>query len=183
MDKLVYTYVNPVSACLVKSFQQWPGARSTPGSMVEPARTVDRPKGFFRPDGPVPPHQPLKLTVPPAFRGRSAWRRDLEARIAAREAELRAKFDKKRRRFLGRCRVLKQSPDARPRSRELRRGLNPRVAGRNKWRRIECLQRLKGFLAEYRRAWLRFSEGDRSVRFPYGTYGMRVHLHVSCSGP
>ena len=183
MDKLVYTYANPVSACLVRSFRRWPGARSTPESMAEPARIVDRPRGFFRSDGTVPPHQSLKLTVPPAIRGRSTWQSDLKARITAREIELHTEFDKKGRRFLGRRRVLHQSPSARPNSREPRRGLNPRVAGRDKWRRIGCLQRLKEFLFEYRRARRRFSEGDRSVKFPYGTYAMRVRFQVLCSGP
>jgi hypothetical protein len=183
MEKLVYTYTNPVSACLVQSFRQWPGARSTPKSMAEPTRVFNRPKGFFRPDGHVPPHQPLKLVLPPVFSGHSTWLRDLEARITAREAELHSEFDRKHQRFLGRRRVLMQSPTAGPMSREPRRGLDPRVAGRDKWRRVESLRRLKRFLLEYRTAWSCFAEGDRSVTFPFGTYAMRVQFHVMCSGP
>lgn len=183
IDKLVYTYTNPVSACLVPKFRQWPGAHSTPEAMTEPAVIVDRPKGFFRPDGHVPSHQPLKLVLPPAFLGRPAWLRDLEARITAREAELHSKFDRKHQRFLGRRRALKQSTTARPTGREPRRGLNPRVAGRDKWKRVESLQRLRRFLLGYRSAWRHFAEGDRSVMFPFGTYAMRVQFNVMCSGP
>jgi len=183
LDKLVYTYTNPVSACLVRSFTLWPGARNTVDAMAGPARVIDRPKGFFRPDGPVPASQTLKLTVPPAFRDQSNWLRDLEARIAAREIELRTAFDNKHQRFLGARRALAQSPTARPRSREPRRNLNPRVAGRDKWRRVQSLQRLKQFLLDYRTAWRRFVDGNRSVTFPFGTYAMRVQFGVTCSGP
>ena len=183
MGKLVYSFTNPVSACLVRSFRQWPGARSTPEAMGKPARIVDRPTGFFRANGPVPPSQPLKLSVPPALSGHSSWLQDLEARITDRETELRSDFDRRGKYFLGRRRVLKQSSAGRPKSAEPRRGLNPRVAGRDKWRRIESLQRLKRFVFEYRAAWRLFADGDRSVAFPFGTYAMRVQLQVTCSGP
>ncbi len=183
MDKLVYTYTNPVSAGLVRSFKHWPGARSTPEAMGQPARVVERPKGFFREHGPVPQRLQLRLTSPPSLLGRANWRRDLESRIADREAELRSAFDRKGKRFLGRRLVLNQLPTGRPSRVESRRGLNPRVAGRDKWKRIEALQRLKRFICEYRTAWQRFAKGDRLVAFPFGTYAMRVQLRVMCSGP
>jgi hypothetical protein len=89
----------------------------------------------------------------------------------------------KRRQFFGVHRVLAQSPFGRPAAREPRRGLNPRVAARNKWRRIETLQRLKAFVANYREALRRYVDGDRSVLFPAGTYWMRVRLGALCAGP
>jgi putative transposase len=183
LAKLVYTFTNPVAACLVPSFKQWPGAMSRPGVMGEKEVMVDRPEGFFRANGPVPPRVPLKLTVPPAFSGHPNWLSDLQARITALEADLQAAFIEKRKRFLGRRRVLEQSPFSRPRNDEPRRGLNPRVAARDKWRRIQSLQRLKRFLVEYRTSWRSFANGDRSVRFPFGTYAMRVRFQVLCCGP
>ena len=183
MSKLVYTYTNPVSAGLVSSYRQWPGAGSTPEAMAGQERVIERPKGFFREKGPVPASMPLKLTLPPAWSGRSDWLAELEARITARQIEIRAAFNKKGRHFLGRRGVLKQSPFSRPGGAAPRRGLNPRVAARDKGRRIQSLQRLKRFVCDYREAWRRFSRGERSVLFPFGTYGMRVHLQVMCSGP
>lgn len=182
IEKLVYTYTNPVSAGLVRSFRHWPGARSTPREMAEPGKVIDRPKGFFRAGGPVPSTQLLKLRLPRGFGGHSSWIH-LEERVGNREAELRKEFRKKNQPFLGRFRVLKQSHTSRPKSREPRRGLNPRVAGRDRWRRVEALQHLKQFLFEYRTAWRRFAEGDRSIKFPFGTYAMRVQLKVMCCGP
>ena len=46
---------------------------------------------------------------------------------------------------------------------EPRRGLNPRVACRDKWKRIEAIGRLKVFLADYRKAWRAFKAGARDV--------------------
>ncbi len=57
-----------------------------------------------------------------------------------------------------------------PVAREPRFGLNPRVAGRNKWKRIEALERLREFLTAYREAWRRLRDGVRDVVFPAGTW-------------
>ncbi len=83
IEKLVYTYTNPVSAGLVRSFRHWPGARSTPREMAEPGKVVDRPKGFFRAGGPVPSTQLLKLRLPRGFGGHSSWIH-LEERVGNR---------------------------------------------------------------------------------------------------
>ncbi len=58
--------------------------------------------------------------------------------------------------------------------------MSPRVACRNKWRRIEALCRLKSFVADYRDAWQRYREGQRDVLFPHGTYWLRVYAGVTC---
>lgn len=185
MKRLIYTYTNPVTAGLVRTHTDWPGARSLPEDMVGEAKEVSRPQGFFREKGgPVPQTAVLQLVPPPSFRGDcSSWLPSLRERIQVRETEIRKEFDREGRRFLGRRRVLRQSPLSHPRSFEPRRGLNPRVAARDKWRRIESLQRLKGFLVAYREAWEAFSEGDRSVIFPFGTYAMRIRFGVHCHGP
>ena len=85
--------------------------------------------------------------------------------------------------MLGQRAVLRQSPFDRPRSHEPRRQLNPRVASRNKWARIEALSRLKAFIESYKEAWQRWRHGQRDVLFPYGTYALRLHAGVQCVGP
>jgi len=62
-------------------------------------------------------------------------------------------------------------------------GFDAEMIARYDARRIEALQRLKSFLSAYREAWLSFVAGDRNVRFPYGTFGMRVRFSVMCNGP
>jgi REP element-mobilizing transposase RayT len=182
MKALVYVYTNPTTAGLVRSLREWPGAHSVPEKILGEREEVGRPSGFFRENGPVPERAMLEI-VPPAVCEREGLVAELISQVAQREAELRERFRKAGRRFLGRRRVLAQSPYSRPRSHAPRRNLNPRLAARDKWRRIESLQRLKGFLVAYREAWRRFTNGERSVQFPYGTYWMRVRFGVLCCGP
>jgi len=52
---------------------------------------------------------------------------------------------------------------------------------KNKWARIEALQRLKDWLAAYRDCWLQFASGVRDVVFPAGTYALRRNLGVCCA--
>lgn len=179
-DKMVYVFNNPVSSGLVSTMKEWPGAFSTPADMERPSEIVVRPKGFFREDGPVPSSTTLRLTMP---RNLNMSVSELERLVAEREQELRDAAMAKHRSFLGTARVLRQSPLGGPRTTEDRRGINPRVAAVDKWRRIEALQRLKAFLSAYREAWLSFAAGDRDVRFPFGTYGMRLRFGVMCNGP
>lgn len=173
--RMVYTYTNPVSSGLVRSARQWPGAKSLPtdgfGQIVE----IVRPEGFFRERGPVPEVARLSVSLPAALVEETADPVEaLKRAVAEKERELRASGM----RFLGRRRVLDQSPFARPRTRARRRGLNPRVAERDKWRRIETLQRLREFIESYRNALTRFAGGEWDVCFPRGTYLLRVRFNV-----
>ena len=184
LDKLAYVYTNPVEAGLVPRHEEWPGARSLPADLEGGAKWVDRPEGFFRENGSVPARARLGFVLPRAFEGDvAASMAALRALVREREIAIRAKRRRMGAGFLGRRRVLEQSPLSRPRRRATRRGLNPRLASRDKWRRIEALQRLKSFLVSYREAWRRFCDGERQVVFPYGTYAMRVRFGVRCAGP
>jgi hypothetical protein len=58
--------------------------------------------------------------------------------------------------------------------------MNPRVAAKSKWARIETLLRNKGFLARYRAAFLGHLAGVANVLFPFGTYWMRKFGKVAC---
>ena len=63
------------------------------------------------------------------------------------------------------------------------RALNPRLACKDKWRRIEALRRLVGFGQAYRQAFQAWAQGIRSLCFPHGTYAMRVYHGASCAPP
>jgi hypothetical protein len=79
-------------------------------------------------------------------------------------------------------RVLAQNPFSRPPPGEPRFGLKPRVASRDKWKRIERLMQLVSFAKEYRAALAAWRAGARDVLFPPGTYLMRVLHGVACAG-
>jgi putative transposase len=71
--------------------------------------------------------------------------------------------------LVGRKAVLRQHWSHRPNTREPRRGLSPRVACRNKWARIEALQRNRAFVDQYRGARADHLAG-REALFPAGTW-------------
>ena len=79
--------------------------------------------------------------------------------------------------------MLRQSPFDGPPTREPRRQINPRIASRDKWRRIEALQRLREFLEQYYIALGKFCAGVRDEIFSPGTYWMRRQYRVRCAGP
>lgn len=184
LTRTVYTITNAVEANLVSSASHWPGLVSLPkdvGRVLE----FERPVGFFRPNGPLPEKATLKLEPLPSYAHlqREAYVELVGKAISEREEELAKKRRAEKKRVLGRRAVLRQSPFGRPKSAEPRRKLSPRVATRNKWARIEALQRLKGFLESYRDAWRRWQQGEKDVLFPYGTYALRRYAGVRCLGP
>ena len=178
VDKAAYALANPAAAGLVRSGRLWPGLWSPPERVGGEPFEVSRPKHFFDPKGVLPEKASLQLEPPAGFTA-AEFREQLAASLAERET---AAVAEARGGFLGIARVLAQSPTARPRPGEPRRGLNPRVAGRDKWKRIEALGRLVAFLRSYRQAWNARRAGETSVVFPPGTYLLRVMHDVPCAG-
>jgi REP element-mobilizing transposase RayT len=177
VDKVAYTLANPVAARLVRRGLQWPGLWSSPDSFGTTLR-ARRPEAFFDPDGFLPEELDLQLTAPPGFPSVAAFRDQVTAALAALEAEqVRAPGG-----FLGVIAVLSQQPTSRPRSEKAPRGIKPRVASKDRWRREEMLRRLGAFVSSYRDALAAWCQGDRLVVFPPGTYLMRVVHGVACAG-
>jgi REP element-mobilizing transposase RayT len=181
--KVAYVLANPVAAGLVRAGHEWPGLRTGPDQLGVAKLTAMRPKVFFSPDGDMPASAELTLAVPPGF----ASAEDFQGRVAqattALEARHRRELADAGRSFLGRARVLAQNPFARPRPGEPRRVLSPRVAARDKWKRIEALTRLTEFVHAYREALAALRARVRDVVFPPGTYKLRVEHGVACAAP
>ena len=174
--KAAYTLANPVAAGLVHAAHLWPGLWSAPEAVGTTIR-VDRPDHFFDAEGQLPEVAELELTVPAGFGSAEAFRDQLRAELSRLERSAREEIPT----FLGVTRVKAQSPFARPRPIEPRRRLSPKLAARDKWRRVELLQQLKSFLAAYREALLEWREGRTEPVFPAGTYLMRVAHGVACA--
>jgi len=183
IGKIAYTMANPVEAGLVRYGHSWPGLRRAwpcqPLSITRPAR-------FFRGEevgGKWPEVAVLELARPPGNEDLSdeELAAAIHAAIEEREAGFRAEHDREGNPFLGRRKVLEQPRHRRPRTREPRFGISPKVACRNKWRRIERLQANQLWSALYREAMLRWRAGDRDIVFPTGTYKMRVVHGARCA--
>ena len=179
VDKIAYVLANPVAAGLVRSAREWPGLWSAPEHMGGEALEIRRPEHFFDPNGSMPDLVTLQLTVPAGFDSAEAFRELLGVALAEREAQ--AVRDHKGA-FMGASGVLAQKPTARPAPGEPRGKLNPRVAARDKWKRVEALGRLMEFLSSYRAAWKARRDGNTGVLFPAGTYLLRVAHGVPCVG-
>lgn len=178
VDKVGYVLANPTAAGLVRSGRLWPGVWSAPEQIGREAIAIKRPKHFFDPKGAMPEIATLELTIPPGFDSADAFREQVARSIALREEQAAADLDG---RFMGAHRVLAQKPTAKPAPGEPRRTLNPRVAARDKWKRVEVLGRLMAFLRSYRVAWAARCDGAADVVFPAGTYLLRVVHGVACA--
>jgi REP element-mobilizing transposase RayT len=181
LRKAAYVLANPVSAGLVQSAREWPGLWTAPEQLGCTTLTAKRPNVFFSASGAMPESAEIELTVPTGFASAEAFRALVAAALRDSEEESRRENEAAQRGFLGRARVLAQKPSARPAPGEPRRQLNPRVAARDKWKRIEVLKRLVEFLRAYRKAWRALREGDRDVVFPAGTYLLRIAHGVRCA--
>jgi REP element-mobilizing transposase RayT len=180
LDKMVYTLANPVSAGLVAHGREWPGLWSAPERIGLGGELAQRPGHFFSDTGSMPDREALVFSVPPCFPSGEAFREELQASLATREREEADRLHARGRSFMGAPQVMRQSRSTRPPSGGPRRQLRPRIAARDKWRRMEALARLEGFLKAYREALAKLRSGARAVVFPRGTYLLRVHLGVAC---
>jgi putative transposase len=183
VDKVAYVLANPVAAGLVRRGRDWPGLWSSPESVGAAPLAFERPGRFFRSHGKMPAHASLPLAVPPCFASAEAFRGAVSEALASTEAVAAASRDATGLGFLGVDRVVAQRPTARATVGEPRRGVAPRVACRDKWKRIEVLARLDAFLRDYRRAWDAWRRRARGVVFPAGTYLVRVTHGVPCARP
>jgi len=179
-QKMVYVLANPVAAGLVRHGREWPGLWSDPRQMGGDPTMVERPKEFFRKDGPLPAWVPLQLHRPPGFENDESFVKDLAQALTDAENNSATELGLEGRSFLGVARVLAQKPMARPAPGEPRRTLNPRVACRNKWGRIEALLRLAEFVRAHREALEAWRAGVRDALFPAGTWLMRVQHAAPC---
>jgi len=183
LDKAAYVLANPVAAGLVRRGREWPGLWSDPALVGASAIEAKRPAVFFRRNGKMPETIELELTSPPGFSSPEEFRDRLSAALAAHEEKAAVELGSEGRGFLGAARVKAQKPYARPATEEPRRKLNPRVAARDKWKRIEALTRLAEFIEAYRTAWTKLKAGIRDVLFPAGTYWLRLAHGARCQAP
>jgi putative transposase len=183
IGKAAYVLANPVAAGLVRNGRDWPGVWTAPEQVGVARLTARRPKVFFSTDGSMPESVDLELATPRGFASAREFQERLCAALAALEYQSREELAAEGRTFLGVARVLAQDPLAHPARGEPRRKLSPRVAAKDKWKRIETLSRLVGFLRSYREAWSARRAGREGVLFPAGTYLLRVLHGVECAAP
>jgi putative transposase len=175
LDSLAYTLANPVKHGLVSRADRWPGARTTVGDIGR-TRVIKRPAGFFH-DGILPDSVELSI-VPLPFMAHlplEVVRQRVGQAVARKEQSFREARRNEGKGFLGRRRVLRQSPLGCPRE-----APQPRPRERFKCFSPLKLQALQGELIAFQEAHeaarLRVRAGDRTPGFPEGTYRWRQQL-------
>lgn len=180
-EKMIYAFANPVVAHLVEKARHWPGVSSLAATIAGLPLEARRPHTFFRTDGEMPASVSLPLHLPAALgrMSRVEFVKQLRQRID--QAEIKASDARKESggRILGRSAVRRQHWNDNPRSHAPKRGIGPRVACKNTWRRIEALARNKLWLEAYQRARNAFLQGVATT-FPAGTFWLCRYSGVSC---
>lgn len=175
--KIVYAATNPVKDFLVERAHQWPGVTGYRALVRGEPMIATRPRYFFNPDGEMPDFVSLPLFMPAQLGPSAAVVARVVDAVAEIETTVLAMRRQTHRGVLGRKAVLAQSWQEAPTSVAMRRKLSPRIAARDKWRRIETLLQTKHFLLQYRRA-LDAMAACAPVPFPPGTYWLRRFLNV-----
>ena len=122
----------------------------------------------------LPETETLTFMTPPDWEPND-FRQALADAVHETETQAAADRVQSKRKVLGRQRIRAQHWNHAPTTHADRRGNSPRVAGRDKWRRIEALTRNKQFLEAYKAAMDRYRQGEEAI-FPPGTWHM-VQFH------
>lgn len=182
LDKMTYALTNPVKDGLVDMVHHWPGVTSLDALLHARPLAASRPKHFFREEGSMPETASLHFARPQGFENLSdkEFTKLVFERVAAVESAAASERHRTGDRVVGRRAVLRQRWSDRPLNREPRRELNPRIAARSKWSRIEALLRNRAFRDAYIAARANFTAGIRDAVFPAGTYWLRRFTNVLC---
>jgi hypothetical protein len=132
----------------------------------------------------MPARTKLVCTVPRQLRhlGTDAVVRRLRALVRAELRRARSIVRSQGRTFLGADGVRTMPIYRHATTPESIRKRRPTFASRDPGRRRAALHRLRVFRAAYRIAFERWRAGQRDVRFPEGTYQLRV-IHAVSAGP
>jgi hypothetical protein len=183
MDKVAYVLANPVG--LVKKAADWPGATALPSVLNAVPVVATRPEYFFRAEkdgGAMPESVTLTFQPPPAIDDGS--QQEYASLVRTAVARIEEEADERLRSgsttLLGAQGIEAQSWKDRPGDAEPRRKLNPNVACRDKWLRIERLRANRTFQELYWAAFDDFRKGIETI-FPFGTWLMRFRAVVQVS--
>ncbi len=185
VEAIAYVMANPAAAGLVRSAAEWPGIITLPHQLARASWTVQRPRHYFDANNPAwPETATLTLTHPPVDISPDALRAAVLTELVVLEHEAHKRMRAAGRQFLGRARVVMQSPFARATSREPLRGRNPTFAvGRGQREAFtRAVEAVRAFRESYRAALQRWQSGFRNAVFPAETWLMRW-LHAVPTAP
>jgi putative transposase len=182
LDKMTYAFTNPAAADLVDTAEEWPGVATFQATVSGGHITATRPSTSSAMTAACPKWSASKSPgrAVSKLSGNSEWARLVTERVRSKEAEHRKRRADTGITVLGRERIIGQSPFHCPVSDAPRFQMNPRVAAKSKWARIEAILRNHAFVQRYRDAFCNHMAGLSNVLFPAGTFWMRKFGKVAC---
>jgi len=188
IEDIGYVIANPATALAVRDVRDWPGAKTLPGDIGRRVIRATFPGVYFDPDNPDwPAVAELRLEMPEslvAAYGLEGARRRIAAVVKRFEKQALSTSKEKGVPFWGVKRILRSARTVRARAHEVFGKINPRfrASGNTETARAK-VRAIRLFEAMYDAALARWTAGDREVRFPAGTWWMRVHHGVRCHPP
>ena len=126
----------------------------------------------------MPKKTKLRLSLPACLGNKRAALNELKQLLKEKEQSLSEKRKASGKQVLGKEAVKRQLIDATPCSKDKSSNISPRLACRDKWRKIEILQLMKSFFNAYKQAWEQYKAGEVGVQFPLGSYKMGLIKHA-----
>jgi len=186
---LAYLIANPVLAGAVRYAKDWPGAKTLARDIGCRVICVPRPTFYLDPANPDwPEWVEIRLEMPQMlidyYGSIERAQQAIEEEVKKLEKHALRESKRKGRPFAGARRILRAKHTVRSRSFEEFGSLNPQfAAGGDAEAARAAVERLRAFNDAYDAALARWTAGDRDVRFPHGTWWMRVHHGVRCHPP
>lgn len=177
--KLLYIWLNPVRAGLVKRAEDWPGFMILPkhwGKEIE----IEKPDKFYGRRNP----DVVRFTPqpPPGYEGMDLddIREHFETLLKEAEDRILKERKKHRRRISGVRAVLAQDPFDSPKTRKSSSRINPRFATKNVALMASAKDIYRDFLDQYEEKRQRWVKGTTQVKFPCGTLQLKSQAPISC---
>ena len=182
--RIRYVLANPLEANLVARLVDYPHVILQPGDVGRDI-VIKRPRFFFSANTDLPSEVVVRFEQPPeyAHMTEAEYRAHLRGMIETLEREHRERRESSGVSVMGARRLQKVRWHERPASEEEWFRLRPQVAARDRALRIEAIQRLVGFRAAYREAYLAYRAGAHDTVFPAGTWWMHRQLGVAVDLP
>lgn len=177
--KLLYIWLNPVEAGLVRRAEDWPGFKILPRDWGKTFR-IKSPDGYYGRD--TPEYVDFTPMPPPGFEDMSLEqvREHFETLLKEAEDEIYKKRSKKK--VKGALKVCQINPFSCPRTPSSFRELSPRFACKDGETLRSAIKRYKDFLADYQRQRLKWMKGKK-VEFPCGTVQLKRCAPIKCKPP
>lgn len=178
--KLLYTWLNPVQAGLVRRAKDWPGFKILPKHWGKRLR-IKRPDFYYGRN--TPEYIEFTPMPPPGYDEMTLEevRTHFETLLKNAEDEIHKKWPKNKR-VRGALRICKINPFACPKTPSPLRELSPRFACKDSETLQLAIQRYKDFVDDYQRQRLKWMKGKK-VEFPCGTVQLRRRAPIRCKPP